>query len=139
MTVPVPEVLQDHPRCDPADHHHCPRCGGPLQAFAYCPPCGVSVDFRMMPAPSPDMAALLAAREDVTRRAGTGQMIAFVEACDGMGIPPGSRMPVARWLSEIPGLAKFSHLTREQAWTVLNRIEATRKWRDERDKEMTGD
>jgi hypothetical protein len=128
-----------HARCDPSDHLHCPRCGGRLEAFAWCPPCGQVVDFRMMAAPSPDMRALLRARAEVEHRAGTGQAISFVEACDRVSIPPQSRMAVARFLSGVEGLEKFTHLTREQAWEVLNRMDQVREWREARNGKESSD
>lgn len=122
-----------HARCIDADHHHCPRCGGALAAFAYCAGCGLSVDFRMYAAPAPDMAALLARRDEIGQRASTGQMIAFMERCVSLGIPTRgrARQAVAAYIIGAPGPDSFKEYTREQAWTVLSWMSALDRYLEE--------
>lgn len=137
--VPGPPAA-GHARCPDADHHHCPRCGGRLAAFAHCAPCGVSVDFRIMPAPSPDMAALLAIRDDLHRTAGSGQQLTFIELCVRLDIPVGHRTAAAAWaLDDGTPVEVFRRLTRDQAYRVLAGLERLDRWLDENPPPAQGD
>jgi hypothetical protein len=126
---PPARVADGHARCFPADHWHCPQCGGPLAAFNTCQPCGLAVDFRVTAVPGEDIGRLLAARSEVEGRASTGQQLSAIQAFDALGVPPGgARMGVIRFLSGKPGLAKFRDLTREEAWDVLCKIDELNRW-----------
>lgn len=100
---------------------HCPQCGGLLWLLRYCRACSAIIEFTVTRVPAPDMAALIRGREAGTGRANANQCISAIQLFDRLDVQPGDRMPVIREMSGT-AVARFSDLTTEQAWTVLNKL-----------------
>jgi hypothetical protein len=100
---------------------HCPQCGGLLWLLRYCRACSAIIEFTVTRVPAADMAAIVRGRESGAGPANANQCISAIQLFDRLRIMPGDRMAVIREMSGT-SVGRFSELTAEQAWTVLNKL-----------------